>query len=120
MPVIETKNAGYFDDGLGVAIVGGYVYRGTALPSLRGHYLFGVYSRSMESGHQPGRLFVATREGETWPFEELYLTNQSDGDLDGLLLSLGQDRRGEVYVLVTDNPGVTGNTGRVYQLVPAQ
>ena len=119
MPVIETRNAGYFEDGAGVAIVGGYVCRGPTLPRLVGHYLFGVYSRSMEDGHQPGRIYVATREGDDWPYEELTLTNRPDGELDHLLLSFGQDREGEVYVLVADNPGPVGTTGRVYRLVPS-
>jgi glucose/arabinose dehydrogenase len=120
MPVIETKNAGYFEDGAGVAVVGGYVYRGATLPRLFGQYVFGVYSQSMEGGHhQPGRVFVATREGEAWPFEELRLTNRPDGGLDRLLLSFGQDRAGEVYVLVTDQPALEGASGWVYRLVPS-
>ncbi|MEP0547661.1 MAG: PQQ-dependent sugar dehydrogenase [Rhodothermales bacterium] len=119
MPVIETKNAGYFDDGAGVAIVGGYVYRGPTLPRLGGQYVFGVYSRSMEGGHQPGRVFVATREGDAWPFEEMTFANRPDGGLDRLLLSFGQDRAGEVYVLVTDQPGLEGASGWVYRLVPS-
>ena len=116
MPVIETKNAGYFEDGEGVAIVGGYVYRGASLAELQGHYVFGVYSRSMQDGHQPGRIFVATREGERWPYDELRLTNQPDGEMEHLLLSFGQDLDGEVYVLVTDQPALEGASGWVYRL----
>ena len=120
MPVIETKNAGYFDDGAGVAIGGGYVYRGAAMPGLAGRYLFGVYRRSMEGEHhQPGRVVVATREGDDWPFKELRLTNPAGGGLDRLLLSFGQDRAGEVYVLVTDQPALEGASGWVYRLAPA-
>ena len=33
------------------------------------------------------------------------------------LLGFGQDADGELYVLVSDNAGPTGTTGRVYQLV---
>ena len=120
LPVIETKNAGSFEDGLGVAVVGGYVYRGAMLPQLAGRYLFGVYSRGMEDGHRPGRIVVASREGEDWPFEELRLTNRPDGELGHLLLSFGQDRDGEVYVLVADHPGPAGETGRVYRLGPPE
>jgi glucose/arabinose dehydrogenase len=120
MPVIEAENSGHFEDGLGVAIVGGYVYRGAAMPELDGRYLFGVYSRSMgEDGHAPGRLFVATREGDRWPFEEVRIAGQPDGQLQHFLLSLGQDRAGEVYVLVSDQTGLEGAAGWVYRLVPA-
>jgi glucose/arabinose dehydrogenase len=119
MPVIEARNAGYFEDGLGLVVIGGYVYRGPTLPRLFGTYLFGMFSRGRQGGMQPGRIFVATREGtEDWPFEALYLTNRPNGELDHLLLSFGQDREGEVYVLVADNPGPVGSTGRVYRLVP--
>ena len=72
----------------------------------------------MNDGHQPGRVFVATREGESWPFEELNLTNRPDGELDRLLLSFGQDRAGEVYLLVTDQPALEGASGWVYRLTP--
>lgn len=121
MPVIEAENTGHFDDGLGVAIVGGYVYRGAAMPALDGRYLFGVYSRSMgEDGHEPGRLFVATREGDRWPVEEVRIAGQPDGQMEHFLLSLGQDRDGEVYVLVTDQTGLEGASGWVYRLAPAR
>jgi glucose/arabinose dehydrogenase len=127
LPVIEARTANYFDeDVLGLVVVGGYVYRGATLPRLDGQYLFGTFSRGERHTpegevHLPGRIFVATRQGaEDWPYEELYLTNRPDGQLDHLLLSFGQDQEGEVYVLVADVPGPTGNTGRVYRLAPPQ
>ena len=121
MPVIEAKNSGAFEDGLGVAIVGGYVYRGSALPTLRGRYFFGEYSRSMgESGHQPGRVFVAERRGDAWPYEEVVFPDLPGGEMDGLLLSFGQDRAGEVYVLVTDSPMLEHAKGSVYRMTPAR
>lgn len=125
-PVIEFKNSSFFEEeGLGLVVVGGYVYRGDRLPELfDGKYLFGVWSRGEEhtphgERHFPGRVFVATRQAEaagTWPFQELRITNRPDGELDHLLLSFGQDQEGEVYLLVADTPGPTGNTGRVYRL----
>lgn len=123
LPVIEMKNSGYFDDGLGLVVIGGYVYRGDILPDqFSGKYFFGMYSRGHRGGtHLPGRIFVATREGvQNWPFEELRISNLPDGQLGNLLLSFGQDRKGEVYVLVADNTGPTGNTGKVYKLVTSE
>ena len=121
MPVIEAKNSGAFEDGLGVAIVGGYVYRGDDVPMLRGRYLFGNYSRSMgQDGHQPGRVFVADRRGESWPFEEVVFADRPGGELDGLLLSFGQDREGEVYLMVTTSPELGHASGSVYRIAPAQ
>ena len=121
MPVIEAKNAGAFEDGLGVAIVGGYVYRGDDVPVLRERYLFGNYSRSMgQDGHRPGRVFVADRQGESWPFEEVVFTDRPGGELDGLLLSFGQDRAGEVYLMVTTSPMLEHASGSVYRIAPAE
>ena len=121
MPVIEAKNSGAFEDGLGVAIVGGYVYRGDALPALRGRYVFGNYSRSMgEDGHQPGRVFVADRRGDEWPFEEVVFPALPGGELDGLVLSFGQDRAGEVYVMVTTSPMLEHASGSVYRMAPVR
>ncbi|MDT7858057.1 PQQ-dependent sugar dehydrogenase [Rubrivirga sp. S365] len=121
MPVIEAKNSGAFEDGLGVAIVGGCVYRGDALPFLRGRYLFGNYSRSMgEDGHQPGRVFVADRRGDDWPFEEVVFPSLPGGELDGLLLSFGQDLSGEVYLMVTTSPELGHASGSVYRMAPAE
>ncbi len=120
MPVIEAKNSGAFEDGLGVAVVGGYVYRGDALPMLRGRYLFGEYSRSMEGGHKPGRVFVADRRGDDWPFEEVVFAGRPGGEMDGLLLSFGQDRAGEVYVLMASSPMLEHASGAVYRLAPVR
>ena len=127
LPVIEARNAGYFDDGLGLVVIGGYVYRGDRLPeAFRGKYFFGTFSRGerhTDHGevHLPGRIFVATRQdAEDWPFAELVLTNRPEGELGHLLLSFGQDQEGEVYVLVAGEAGPTGNTGRVYKLTPSQ
>ncbi|MBI5068060.1 MAG: PQQ-dependent sugar dehydrogenase [Deltaproteobacteria bacterium] len=43
-----------FDHSLGVAVTGGYVYRGSAIPALRGRYLFGDYGSGRVWTHDPG------------------------------------------------------------------
>ena len=121
-PVIEARNAGYFEDGLGLAIVGGYVYRGSAVPMLDGRYLFGMYSVGEEETahgekHLAGRVYAATRAGDDWPFAKVQFTDRPDGDLELVLLGFGQDRAGEVYVLGSDTAGPSGSTGVVYRIV---
>jgi glucose/arabinose dehydrogenase len=113
-PVVEYPNAARAD-GLGVAVIGGHVYRGDDLPRLRGRYVFGDFSRSLD---QPdGTLFVATpRSRGLWDRQELRVRNTADGRLGHYVLGFGQDQRGEIYVLTTDNAGPTGNTGKVFRL----
>lgn len=67
-PVIEIPNAN-LEGGMGQAIIGGYMYRGRAIPALAGRYVFGVWSTShMEGGGEQdehahernGRILVAS------------------------------------------------------------
>lgn len=117
-PIIEFQNANV-EGGLGLTIIGGYVYRGSAIPELSGHYVFGQWSASFANGD--GSLFVAMpTSGEAlWAFQDLPVATTDSGRLDAFLLSFGQDADGELYVLVTDLLGPFGSTGRVYRIVPA-
>ena len=70
----------------GCSIIGGYVYRGEAIPDLQGTYLYTDYCGSGLRGLQvDGDAVIDTR---TWdlPVSDVY--------------SLGQDDRGELYVLL--------------------
>jgi glucose/arabinose dehydrogenase len=113
-PVVEYPNAARAD-GLGVAVIGGHVYRGDDLPRFRGRYIFGDFSRSFD--RPDGILFVATpRSTGLWDMRELRVRNSPDGRLGRFVLGFGQDRGGEIYVLTTDNAGPTGTTGKVFRL----
>lgn len=115
-PVIEYANARQ-EGGLGLAVVGGYVYRGGALPQFRGRYLFGDWSESF-GGPPTGKLFVAKpRKKGLWSMEQLRIATTPTGELGQRVLGFGQDTAGEVYVLTTDNSGPTGTTGKVFKLV---
>jgi len=119
-PILEYENANA-PGGLGLAVVGGYVYRGEALPGFEGRYVFGDWSTSF--GVPDGTLFVATRpeeEGAMWPFEELEMAGREGGALDAFLLGLGQGPGDELYVLTSQNPGPQGSTGRVWRIVAAE
>jgi plastocyanin len=92
------------------------------LPAWDGHYVFGQWSTAWDS--PLGSLFVASRpEGdmdELWNFETVELANREDGKLNEYLLSFGQDLDGEVYVLTSETTGPSGNTGKVYRIVPPE
>jgi glucose/arabinose dehydrogenase len=114
-PVVEYPNAAQAG-GLGVAIIGGHVYRGRDLPRLRGRYIFGDFSRALD--RPDGSVFAATpRARGLWDRQELRIRNTPDGRVGHYVLGFGQDRRGEVYLLTTDSEGPTGTTGKVYRLV---
>jgi glucose/arabinose dehydrogenase len=116
-PIIEYQNANV-QGGLGRAVVVGMVYRGDALPPFQGRYVFGDWSTGF--GRPDGTLLVAAppEQGEMWPFEELRIANRENGRLGSYLLSFGQDADLELYVLTSDTAGPSGDTGRVFKIVP--
>jgi len=94
-----------YDHDEGIAIVGGFVYRGSRLPDLEGHYIFGDF------GQASGRLFEFEQGGEIL---EIPLFER-DG-LDANVLGFGRDAEGEVYLLVNTTGTPSGDTGVVYRL----
>ncbi|HLA59286.1 MAG TPA: PQQ-dependent sugar dehydrogenase [Puia sp.] len=114
-PVIELVNlANPKGGGVGIAIIGGYVYRGTALPSLVGKYIFGMLSAD---GQATGTVYSADMTGSgSWP-NNLLAINGHPANLGTYLKSFGQDQSGEIYLLTSDQIGPQGNTGKVYKLI---
>ncbi len=97
---------------LGTANVGGFVYRGRALPGLYGKLVFGDFSAAIEK--PSGQVFVATPPADwraLWPFEPLVRIDQR-------LHSLGEDADGELYLLTTAQGIPVGSSGKVWKLVP--
>jgi glucose/arabinose dehydrogenase len=114
-PVIEYANH-HQPGGLGATVIGGHVYRGTALPQFFGRYLFGDWSREFEE--PDGSLFVARpRRKRLWAMDQLRIATSTTGRLGHYLLGFGQDPAGEMYVLTTDETGPAGTTGKVFKLV---
>lgn len=100
-----------YDHDEGIAIVGGFVYRGRAVPRLSNKYIFGDWNRNFFANN--GRLFYL--QINTGLIKELQLAGQ-----DGLGLSLngfGQDAEGELYVLGNTTGTPFGNTGVVQKIV---
>jgi len=91
MPVLEYEHGA--NDSNGCAVIGGYVYRGSAIPELQGQY---IYS-DLCTGGLKGFLY---RTG-----------NQSEWSIPSLtsVYSFGQDGRNELYVL--------SGTGDVFRIV---
>ena len=113
-PVVE-----YTHRDVGVAIVGGYVYRGAAIPALAGKYVFGDWSKEWTSpAPRPrGSLLVAT-PGATdaqWEWDRLVAQG---GVLTFFVTGIGEDGAGELYVLARTEQGPTGTTGQVLRIAP--
>ncbi|MEU0133900.1 PQQ-dependent sugar dehydrogenase [Streptomyces sp. NPDC006296] len=84
----------YDRTGLGCSVIGGYVYRGEAIPDLRGQYVFSDYCDGT----------VRTLE-----MEDGEVTGVSDLGVDGgETVSFVQDGDGELYVL-----GIAGAVSRI-------
>ncbi|MFU8889283.1 MAG: PQQ-dependent sugar dehydrogenase [Trueperaceae bacterium] len=110
LPVLVYGNVGGTGEaGRGISTTGGYVYRGSAIPELVGHYVFGDWSQSfVEPG---GKLFVAAQDAAgAWDFV-------LDRQIDQFVLSFGEDLDGELYVLTTDGNAPQGTGGRVWKIV---
>ncbi|MGH7470551.1 MAG: PQQ-dependent sugar dehydrogenase [Longimicrobiales bacterium] len=90
MPVLE------YTHGEGCSVIGGYAYRGSAIPELAGHYFYSDYC----SGWLRSFLFAnnTATERRDWGVPSV-----------GLITSFGRDGAGELYML---NQG-----GNVYRMV---
>jgi glucose/arabinose dehydrogenase len=115
-PVIEINNAANPQGGRALTIIGGNVYRGSAIPAYNGKYIFGTYA---QTNAPDGELFISTPSGQTaWNFEEINLVSHPN-DLGYYLKGFGQDNKGEIYLTLSSNGGPSGTTGKVFKLVKA-
>ena len=89
LPAIEYSHSD------GCSVTGGFVYRGSALPQLTGHYFYSDYC--------DGWL-------RSFRFSNGSIQDETEWDVGavGQVLSFGQDRDGELYVLAA--------AGRVYRI----
>jgi glucose/arabinose dehydrogenase len=116
-PVIEYGNSAQ-PGGLGRAVVGGYIYRGSDIPQFQGRYVYGDWSTGFAV--PDGLLFVSRprQDDQLWQIQPIMLQNRPDGRLGHYLLGFGQDASGEMYVLTSNSTGPTGDSGKVYRLAP--
>jgi hypothetical protein len=104
----------------GISITGGYVYRGKAVKSLRGKYVFADWSRAWAL--PDGVLFTATaassKRGAKWTVKSLPAATTAGARHGGYIVGLGEDDSGELYVLTTARNALIGQTGKVFKIVP--
>lgn len=98
----------------GQTVIGGYFYRGRAIPALSGVYIFADYL-GPEGGNNTGRIFALHYDGKTASgfqdiTSQLFPTRIGNFPLNNPS-SLGENARGELYI--TD----IGN-GNIYKIAP--
>jgi glucose/arabinose dehydrogenase len=107
-----------YDHNDGISITGGFVYRGSAIPALRGKYVFGDLALRAAPVRADGRIFYADLQTGSIKAFPLF---QFDGSAilpNGLTVhGFGEDAAGEIYVLVT-NTSANGTGGIVYKIAP--
>jgi hypothetical protein len=107
---------------VGVAVAGGFVYRGTDVPALRGKYVFGdlvdgsvLYTEAseMRRGRTPAtihRLHLFDAAGTSVRMRDLSAPG-APGDPNRVDLRFGTDSQGELYLLAKANGKVWKVTG---------
>jgi glucose/arabinose dehydrogenase len=104
----------------GISVTGGYVYRGKAIKSLKGKYVFADWSRSWAL--PDGVFFTAARDGKgrsaKWNLQSLPVANASGGKLGAYIVAMGEDDKGELYVMTNGRNSLIGQTGKVFKMVP--
>jgi glucose/arabinose dehydrogenase len=79
---------------LGCSVIGGYVYRGAAIPALQAAYIFGDYCS--------GRIWTLRAGSGGWQRSDLFNNGMP-------ITSFGEDQAGELYLTTLD--------GKLYQFV---
>jgi len=92
LPVLE------YDHRHGCSITGGYVYRGSAIPAIQGHYFYSDFCQRWVRSFRYA-AGMATEE-TSWPAL----------NTGGTIVSFGEDAAGEMYILEAG--------GRVSRIVP--
>ena len=110
-PIIE------YGHDLGTVVVGGYVYRGRAMPEMEGKYIFADWSNDFGKGN--GTLLVASPSTDgLWDWEEVAVAGSSSGRIDQFIRGFGQDEVGEIYVLASSEMGPANQTAKIFKLIP--
>jgi glucose/arabinose dehydrogenase len=98
-----------YDHDEGVAIIGGYVYRGTQIPDLEGRYVFGELG---SFGAPTGRLLYLDASDQIL---ELRI-GMTDQPLGLWVKGFAEDHTGELYVLASGSLIPFGTEGKVLKI----
>ncbi len=106
-----------YDHEEGIAVVGGFVYRGSEITPLKGRYVFGDFINPADGR---GRLFhLATPNARRDGLRHSDIREATVDGLDGtnlIVLGFGQDAAGELYLLTNQTGVPFGETGEVHRI----
>jgi glucose/arabinose dehydrogenase len=105
-PTTQFNNPAIADQNGGLAIIGGFVYRGSLIPQLQGLYVFADLNR----GDNIGRILYTNVNDASLQVFELNINNSPFAQPQSNIHGVAQDANGELYILY-------GN-GQVVQIVP--
>ncbi len=113
-PVIE------YGRDVGRSTLGGYVYRGSAIPELYSRYIFLDWVGNQEIAGR--KIYYADTNQPAdaiWEFYPVPLVMADGGSVPAFYsLSFGEDVENELYLLTTDVYNPVGTSGKVYKIVP--
>ncbi len=121
---------------MGNTVVGGYIYRGAAIPELSGKYVFGEWSTgftkpdgallvsSPPAGYEISRYpasvgNITAMDNAMWTTQELSVVNTTGGRIHAFVRGFGEDGSHELYVLTStkSGPDPATTTGEIWKLV---
>jgi hypothetical protein len=95
----------------GVSVIGGYVYNGKQIPSIKGKYIFGDWT---------GPVWYLQKAGDKWLRGKVTINNYPS---NAKITGWGEDQSGELYYLTNTDTGPGGPgvvTGSVYKITKNQ
>lgn len=105
-------------EGYGISITGGHVYRGKALPSLQGHYVFADWGTSWATSNQG--IFVGIPEaGNAWSMKILPGEAPMPSG-EAMITAISKDSEGELYFLTNGSREPYKTDGFIWKMVPAK
>jgi len=115
-----------YDQDEGTSIIAGYVYRGDALPKLKGQYIFGDWAYAEQVKQANGKTKTVRHGGRLFHMDpaggkirELRL-GADDRKLDVLLNAVCEGPDGELYILTNTAPHPFTNKSAVWKIVPVE
>jgi len=108
-----------YDHDEGIAILGGFVYRGQAIRALQGRYVFGDYSDPSPGVRSPllPHSKNIVKMGRQKEHDQGIWTGWS-GCPESVCLGFGQDASGELYLSANSTGVPSGTTGVVLKISP--
>ena len=101
-----------YDHDEGLAVVGGFVYRGAAITELQGRYVMADWGNFAVPS---ARLFYLDAANAVKEFR----IGLEDRPLGLWVKGFGEDDTGEVYIFASRVLGPAGNTGKILKIIPA-